>query len=984
MLCTCSRKLSVLRYVAGASAELDHPWRIAAVHEHPTQIACFFSYEINHEWLRISILAIEPMTSRQYILLASFILAAFVLAVRSVDRKKFKSCMTSAFCRRYRSWKDLPERPSLTVAQVGRPSDSDDGPTTGVELLLKSSAELTPNYAAELSLYRSESIIRLRIDDADPTPRRVRYRVPHGDVVVDQPAPASGTLSEVLSSFEKGVTTLRVGDRYRVEIVHDPFTLRVFNKDGVLVQVVNARNFFTFERYRQNRQEQCPPNTAVDMACHPSIDQSESWDERFRAFTDKKQFGPSAVGIDVQFFNAVGVFGLPEHTTGFNLPVFLEGSPREAGNPNDEPPFAEYRFFNSDVFEHEVGSKMAIYGAIPLLTGIHKRTPDTAAAVSALLWLNPSETFVALTQQVDCKHVESTWVSETGIMDIFIFVGPDPQSVISQYHYITGLPAMAPVFAVGYHQSRWAYPNEQAVEEVNQQFDQKDVSCDFIWLDIQHTEGNRYMTWNNANYAHPIELTKKLVASGRRLVAIIDPHVKVHAGYHVYAGALKEKLFITKPDGSDFVGNCWPGDSSYVDFIRTDAREYWQGLLQFSAYSGSSPDLFVWNDMNEPSVFNGPETGMPRGNMHGNGTIEHREIHNAYGMYYHRTTFEGLLARESPAKRPFVLTRSFFAGSHRFGPTWTGDNRATWEFLKVSVPMILSLAVSGMSFAGADVGGFEGDPGPELFTRWHQLAAMAYPFYRGHTHIESGPKEPWSLGTEVLDRVRTAIDIRYSLLPYVYTAFAQAALYATPIVRPLWFDHLTDASTFTDVIATEEELMLGASILVRGVFAPGVSSVDVYLPDQDALWYNFHDRSAAPVAGGTRQTVPVDMASIPVYVKGGSIIPMKLKKRPSTKLMIDDPISLTVWFNKTKSGSGLIYVDDGESMEYSASADFALIRVDYSDKRLQFSRVAGNRHIQDLVIDRVEFVGSDVPAITNPMTINLPDSVDMPFSFEEL
>lgn len=879
---------------------------------------------------------------------------------------QFKYCTDASFCRRYRNWKDLTSRPTLEVQKVKLVEVDEALDYREVQLTVKSSSEEVANYGMTLRLYESIAAVRVQIDDISLITSRRRFRIPDGDVVIEKSGKSKQSSLSDSISISKGEKKALISHSsgYKVEVEYSPMKISLYNNRGTLVQVINSNNFFAFERYRERSTTQlCPVGTSMDMSCHERVDSFGLWGESFNNFFDEKPYGPSAVGVDVEIVNAKAVFGLAEHTTPFNLPVFEEGV---LYSENGEPLFEEYRFYNADVFQYKMGSKAAIYGSIPFLTAVH---PE--GAVSGLVWLNPSETFVALSRRERSRaNVESTWVSETGIIDMFVFLGPEPKDVIAQYYAVTGMPALPPSFALGHHQSKWGYASQEEVIEVNAEFDKFQVSMDMLWLDIQHTDGNRYMTWGK-KYSDPETLTKAVVASGRKLVAIIDPHVKVDPGYAVYAGALGNDLLVKDSAGSvAFTGSCWPGESSYFDVSRPAFREYWKSLLSFSGYKGSSPDLWIWNDMNEPSVFDGPEMSLPRTIRFGNSSdIEHRELHNLYGQYYHRATFEGLLAREFPAKRPFVLSRSFFVGSHRFGPVWTGDNAAQWSHLKASIPMILSLAICGLSFVGADVGGFVGHPSKELFIRWHQLGALAYPFYRSHAHQDSPRREPWRFDDETLKIVRSTIDLRYFMLPYWYTLAARNTLQGLPIIRPLWFDHIADEATITNKLATEEEIMVGDSILVRGVFESEISSIDVYLPGAGNWWYNLYDMHSDPLPGGRTVSVGVTLDAIPAFVKAGSIVPLKVIKRGSTLLKRQDPISLVVWPCKDGKASGFVYIDDEQSMAFEESQDYAMIRADFAESKLSLTRVAGRRSLDKSFLSKVTLAGSNSLLSGSPLRI---------------
>ena len=895
------------------------------------------------------------------ICLAIIFVLHVLLAAASPRRAMFRSCEDTAFCRRFRGWKKLFQRPVISVASV---VFSESESMLSVHMTLQSSNETAVNYGLDLDLGKELGFIRMRIDDISPGQTKTRYRIPDGDVVEarwNTTGPYSART--VVRNESDSTVELDVSRLYTIIITKSPFKLSVMDREKSVLQEINSRNFFTLEKYRRNVGDRRPFETQIDMACHPEISRKGLWLERVgprEEFQDVKPFGPSAVGIDATFMNAVSVFGLPEHTTPFNLPVYREGSRRYSADiPYEETLDMEFRMFNADVYHHTHNSKMALYGSIPMITAVHNSSGGSAATVSAMLWLNPSDTYVSLTRRRKAvEHVESAWISETGILDIFFFVGPSPADVLQQYHWVTGDPALPPEFALGFHQSRWGWESEEVVKQINGLFEKHEIPLDVLWLDIQHTDGNRYMTWS-PNYSNPIELTKNITASGRKLVTIVDPHVMVDPEYALYEEARKQGLLVKNFVGSDFIGNCWPGKSAYWDFTQKLARNLWAEKFSYPAYNGSSPDMFIWNDMNEPAVFDSSDVSMPRHARHGpdNSTLEHREVHNLYGFYNHWATFEGLLARDIPAKRPFVLSRSFFAGSHRFGPTWTGDNRATWDFMKRSLGMIQSLAISGMSFAGADVGGFWDKPDPEMYLRWHQLAAAAYPFYRGHSVAEEADRLPWTFGSGVMGLVRDAIELRYFLMPYWYTAFGMNALLGRPIVKPLWFDHLSDPLTFINEIATEEQIMVGDSILVRGIFQEDADEVQIYLPQHGSGWYNLHAPEDHPFAGGQFVKGTVSYYFIPMFVKAGSIIPCKVQKRLSTKFMRDDPFTLTVWPTLKGEAHGFLYLDDGDSMRYRTHYDYALVLIEFVDYNLSFTLVAGKRTIDDLKISDVDIMG---------------------------
>eukprot|EP00004_Rigifila_ramosa_P020002 TRINITY_DN5164_c0_g1_i2.p1 TRINITY_DN5164_c0_g1~~TRINITY_DN5164_c0_g1_i2.p1 ORF type:complete len:389 (-),score=54.78 TRINITY_DN5164_c0_g1_i2:67-1233(-) len=312
---------------------------------------------------------------------------------------------------------------------------------------------------------------------------------------------------------------------------------------------------------------------------------------------------------------------------------------------------------------------------------------------------------------------------------------------------------------------------------------------------------------------------------------------------------------------------------------------------------------------------------MPRDAIHAGGW-EHRAVHNLWGMQLHEATADGLVLRnENKNERPFVLSRAFFAGSQRFGAVWTGDNAAQWSHLAASTPMLLSIGIAGIPFAGADVGGFFGNPSTALLVRWYQAGAFQ-PFFRGHAHIDANRREPYLFGDAVTAQIRVALRTRYAILPYLYTLFRVASVSGMPVMRPLWVEFPNDASTF----AVDSSFMLGPALLVRPIASESETSyVSVQLPGKQG-WYDYLSRkfyapSSSPVS------VPVLADSIPVFQRGGTIIARRDRARRSSALMVNDPYTLVVALENQSTASGELYIDDGHTFDYTrghfVSVEFA-------------------------------------------------------------
>ena len=631
------------------------------------------------------------------------------------------------------------------------------------------------------------------------------------------------------------------------------------------------------------------------------------WEENFGSHKDSKPYGPMSVGMEISFPQSKHLYGIPEHASSTRLKTTTG-----EGSHYDEP----YRLYNLDVFEYELDEVMALYGHVPLIV-----SQSAQHGTAGVFYFNPTETFVDVQDNV--SHYSTHWISESGVIDIFVMPGPDPSAVYRQYAALTGTVELPPMFSLGYHQCRWNYKDEADVYAVHGKFEELDYPYDVLWLDIEHTDGKRYFTWDENLFPNPTKMLDHLWSQGRNMVTIIDPHIKRDDQYYIHKEATAKGLYIKDSTGKkDYDGWCWPGSSSYLDFTAEKVRSWWADQFAYSAYQGSTSNLFTWNDMNEPSVFNGPEVSMQKDlrNLAGD---EHREWHNLYGMLFHRATGEGQVRRNKDGDmRHFVLSRSFFAGSQKYGAIWTGDNTAEWGHFEIATPMLLSLNTAALSFVGADVGGFFGNPDAELFTRWYQAAAYQ-PFFRGHAHHDSKRREPWMFDEDTLHRLRRAAMERYALLPFWYTVFYEASTSGMPVMRTMWMQYPQTESLFD----YDDQFMIGADLLVKPVTAPDANSVVVRFPTNH-LWYNVHTLSLASstiAPGGVgEQTVSADIDTIPVYQRGGSVIPRKLRLRRSSQAMLTDPYTLYIALDPNQVAAGKLYMDDEHSYGHTKRDEYAV------------------------------------------------------------
>jgi mannosyl-oligosaccharide alpha-1,3-glucosidase len=679
-----------------------------------------------------------------------------------------------------------------------------------------------------------------------------------------------------------------------------------------------------------------------------NIEEDGLWDETFQSHHDPKVRGPESVGADVSFPFAEHLYGIPERTSRFSL----ERTVHTDGSIASEP----YRLYNLDVFEFELHKPLGLYGAVPMVIG---RNGGRSAAI---LWLNAAETFVDVFEKTSVGS-SSHWISEAGIIDLFLMPGPTVRDVMRQHLRLTGRPAIPQRFSLGYHQCRWNYRDDADTRAVDAEFDRHEIPYDVMWLDIEHTDGKRYFTWDMGKFPDPTKLQLDLAARGRKMVTIIDPHIKRDKDYLVHKVAEDKHYYVKTPEGKSFEGWCWPGSSSYYDFTCPAAREAWAARFNRRDYPHFTEHLHTWVDMNEPSVFNGPEGTMPKHMVHV-GSVEHREVHNQYGFYVQKATHTGLLQSRQGKIRPFVLSRSFFSGSQRYGAVWTGDNTAAWDHLETSARMLLPLQITGIVFSGVDVGGFFGNPSPELLVRWYQTGVFQ-PFYRGHAHLDTNRREPWLFGDENTNRIANAIRVRYSYLPLWYTLMAACALEdripfdnasSGPPMRPLWWEFPND-SRLDDM---DDQWMVGSGLLAAPVLKEGNLERTVYLPGKEP-WYDLFAPAAfgTAIRGGTEVTVSAPLDRMVAFQRGGSVIPKQERRRRSSQAMATDPYTLVVALDARGTADGELFMDDGSSYDYLNGAH-VLRRFSYRDDTLSVSSVSGTGMGflgEDSAVERVVIMG---------------------------
>ncbi|ELC8395001.1 glycoside hydrolase family 31 protein [Clostridium perfringens] len=489
-----------------------------------------------------------------------------------------------------------------------------------------------------------------------------------------------------------------------------------------------------------------------------------------------------------------------------------------------------------------------------------------------------------------------------GQIQYYFIPGENIKEVVKNYTALTGRMEMPPLWSLGYQQCRFSYFSQEEVRELVKTFEEKDIPLDVVYLDIDYMDGFRVMTFKTPNFDDAAGLIGDLKEKGIRTITIIDPGVKVDEEYDVFKRGKEGNHFTKKLDGEMFIGAVWPGDSAFPDFSNKDCREWWKSeLKKFISEHGMDG---IWNDMNEPCVFNNDHKTMLETCLHNsdNGVIEHKEFHNRYGFEMSRCSKE---AQEElhPNERGFSMTRATYAGGQRYSSVWTGDNMSLWSQMRMSISMNANLGISGFSFVGNDVSGFGLDSSEELFIRWMEMGPFI-PIFRNHSNMYTRRQEPWAFGPRAEKIAKKSIELRYELLPYIYDLYYISHKEGLPIFRPMIMEYEKDMN----LLNIREQFMLGENMIVAPVLYEGERSKTVYLPK--GSWFNYF--TMEKLQGGKWYKLPCELDEILVFVKEGAIIPTYNKKFRNVKERPNN-ILLKVFGENAK---GFHYNDDGHTMEY--------------------------------------------------------------------
>ncbi|GJE89250.1 glycoside hydrolase family 31 protein [Phanerochaete sordida] len=595
-----------------------------------------------------------------------------------------------------------------------------------------------------------------------------------------------------------------------------------------------------------------------------------------------------------------------------------------------------------------------------------------------------------------------------GTLDLYFFAGPSAAAVVEQYGALVGLPTWQPAWAFGFHLCRWGYFNINETREQVVRMREADIPLEVMWNDINLYHAVRDFTADPVSFP-PEEMRafiRELAANDQHYIPIVDAAIAKQVNdtdiYNPYTRGVELDVFIKNPDGSEYIGQVWPGYTVFPDWFAPNTQQYWtQALANWSA--GGVEFSGLWLDMNEASSFcdgscgtgadlsntsvpfflpgtpGGEVTDWPEGynatvfgssgNITVNGTLTYGvnstsalarrgvgagaqpdvdlntppyaihngngrlslhalatnathaggyaelDVHNLWGLMEERATHLALRALH-PHQRPFLIARSTFPSAGRWSGHWLGDNFSRWQYLRASVQGVLQFTVFQVPFVGADTCGFNGNSGEELCARWMGVGAWT-PFYRNHNEQGARPQEPYRWES-VASASRTALAIRYALLPYWYTLFANASRHGTPPLRALWYEFPDEPALF----GVDAQFLVGRDLLVTPVLAPNVSTVDGIFPGNGrTIWRDWHTHAVLNTSSSGPTTLAAPLGHVPVHVRSGAAILLHARPGYTIAATRRSPYTLLVALTADGRADGSAYLDDGVSAPPTACRD---------------------------------------------------------------
>jgi alpha-glucosidase len=512
-----------------------------------------------------------------------------------------------------------------------------------------------------------------------------------------------------------------------------------------------------------------------------------------------------------------------------------------------------------------------------------------------------------------------------GTLNFYVMAGPTPAAVASAFAALTGSTPVPPRWAIGYQQAHFGYASAAQVLSLAREFRSRAIPADAFYLDLDYTDRLFTMSWNPVGWPDPVGFNAEMESLGFKRVNILEPLVTVFDPLWPWLSG--NRWLATEPSGNAYIANIWMGDVSFIDFTKQGARDFFKSALKTFVSTGVSG---IWADLNEPAANELPYAifdfdGQPR---------YESATRNIYALWNVATVRDALLEAQ-PGLRPFIVSRSGFAGIQRYGANWSGDTDSTWDSLRVQVQIANSMGLSGQNFFGADVGGFLGAPDAELFVRWLQFGA-ATPYMRNHSMNTSPLREPWRYGEPYTSVARSVIEWRYRLMPYLYGLFVAAEAQGAPVLAPTYFHFPGDEQTH----GPSGEFMLGDALMVAPVVERGAATRRLYLPAGSA-WYDYHTDQRH--AGGQQLTVAAPLQQLPMFARAGSILPMGPVRQFANQPVADESLVLDIF--PGANGRFVMRDDDGATTAYlnGAHRDTELRWTETSTSAQLDTRVVGGQ-----------------------------------------
>ncbi|XP_063281157.1 LOW QUALITY PROTEIN: maltase-glucoamylase-like, partial [Prinia subflava] len=607
------------------------------------------------------------------------------------------------------------------------------------------------------------------------------------------------------------------------------------------------------------------------------------------------------------------------------------------------------------------GNKMNSYGFHPFYMGLEE---DGNAYGVLLLNSNAMDVTFQPTPALTYRTIG-------GVLDFYLVLGPTPEEVVQEYTELVGRPVMPPYWALGFQLCRYGYQNDTEIAQLVEDMSLAQIPLDVQYADIDYMERQLDFTLSPRFRGLPA-LVRRIRRQGLRFILILDPAISANeTNYPAFDRGVQQDVFIKWPDSDDIIyAKVWPdlpgvevNDSldwdtqvelyrafaAVPDFFRNSTRDWWAREIAEVYKNPRNASLSIefdglWIDMNEPASFVHGTVGgcrdqnlnfppyMPQLGYRSDGLsfktlcmegrqelpdgtpVRHYDVHNLYGWAQTKPTLD--ILRNLTGERGIVVTRSTFPGSGRWAGHWLGDNRADWDQLEKSIIGMMEFSLFGISYSGADICGFFGEPSYELCARWMELGAF-YPYSRNHNGNKAKRQDPVSWDPSFAALSRAVLELRYRLLPHLYSLMLRAHAHGDTVVRPLLHEFVEDRTTWN----ISRQFMWGAALLISPVLEPGMAEVRAYLPD--ARWFDFHTDEEV---GFRRQfrNFPAPLGHINLHLRGGHVIPQQLPAN-NTWFSRLNPLLLTVALDDAQEATGSLYWDDGIGIDTFERGEYLLM-----------------------------------------------------------